>query len=198
MLCPSFEPEETQISFFSDTWPRRVNNLNPERMAEAGFLYRGSDDRVICFYCSLCLYQWADSDIPEIEHTKYWSASAYLERTFGTGFITQHSNFHIPEDEFLSGTRFGFATPEEAADSTFVRNLPAANEEPNIIPLSEVKECDASQELVCKVCFDARINALTMPCGHCFGCLNCTAKLYSTECPICRVIILDVNRIYIV
>ena len=78
----------------------------------------------------------------------------YLERTFETDFIVQHSNFHIPEDEFLLGTRFGFATSEEAADPTFLKNSPVENEEPNIIPLSEAKECDASQELVCKVCFD--------------------------------------------
>ena len=92
-------------------------------MAKAGFLYRGSDDRAICFYCGICLFQWADTDIPEIEHVTYWSACAYLERTFGTDFIAQHSNFCIPEDEFLWGTRFVFATPEEAADPTFVRNL---------------------------------------------------------------------------
>ena len=155
MLCPYFENEETRISSFSDTWPHRVNNLSPEIMAKAGFLYRGSDDRTICFYCDLCLYQWADTDIPEIEHAKYWSACAYLERTFGTDFIIQHSNFCIPEDEFLLGTRFGFATPEKTADPTFVRNSPVENEEPNIIPLSETKECNASQELVCKVCFNA-------------------------------------------
>ena len=134
MLCPYFENEETQISSFSEVWPHRVDNLNPERMAKAGFLYRGSDDQSICFYCGLCLYQWANTDIPEIEQVKYWSACAYLERTFGTDFIAQHSNFHIPEDEFLSETRFGFATPEEAADQTFVRNSPVENEEPSIIP----------------------------------------------------------------
>ena len=166
MLCPYFENEETRISSLSDAWPYRVDNLSPERMDKAGFLYRGSDGRTICFFCGLCLYQWADTDIPEIEHVKYWSACAYLERTFGAEFITQHNNFRIPEEEFLSGTRFGFATPEEAADPTLVRNLPVENEEPNIIPLSEAKECKASQEFVCKVCFNARINALTMPCGH--------------------------------
>ena len=195
MLCPSFESEETRISSFSDTWPHQVDNLNPERMAKAGFLYRGSDDRAICFYCGLCLYQWAHTDIPEIEHAKYWSSCAYLERTFGTGFIAQHNNFRIPEEEFLSGTRFGFATPEEAEDSTLVRNPPVENvEQPNLIP--EEKQYD--KELICKVCFDARIIALAMPCAYCFGCLNCTAKLYSKECPICRVVILDLNRIYIV
>ena len=181
MLCPSFESEETRILSFSDNWPHRVDNLSPERMAKAGFLYRGSDDRAICFYCGLSIYQWADTDIPEIEHVKYWSACAYLER-LDLNSLT-NSNYHIPEEEFLSGTKFGFATPEEAADPTLARNPPVENEEPNITPLSEAKECDTSQELVCKVCFDARINALTMPCGHCFGCLNCPAKLYSKECP---------------
>ena len=168
-------------------------------MDKAGFLYRGSDDRTICIFCGLCRYQWADTDIPEIEHVKYWSTYAYLERTFGSEFINQqHNNFHIPEEEFLLGTRFGFATPEETADPMLARKPPVENEELNITPLSEAKECDASQELMCKVCFDTRINALTMPCRHCFGCLNCAAKLYLKECPICRVVILDVNRIYIV
>ena len=74
----------------------------------------------------------------------------------------------------MSGTRFGFDTREEAADPTLTRNPPIENEEPNITPLTDAKECDTSQELVCKVCFDAQINALTMPCGHCFGCLACT------------------------
>ena len=198
MLCPSFEFEEARVVSFTDNWPHRVDNLNPERMAKAGFVYRGSDDRVFCFYCGLSIYQWADTDIPEIEHAKYWSACAHLERTFGAGFINQHSNFRIPEEEFLSGTRFGFDTREEAADPTLTRNPPIENEEPNITSLTEAKECDTSQELVCKVCFDAQINALTMPCGYCFGCLACTTKLYSKECPICRVVILDVNRIYIV
>ena len=104
-------------------------------MAKAGFLYRGSDDRAICFYCGLCLYQWVDTDIPDFEHAKYWSACTYLERTFGTGFIAQHNNFHIPEEEFLSGMRFGFATPEEVADPTLLRNPPVENvEQPNLIP----------------------------------------------------------------
>ena len=198
MLCPSFESEESRILTFTNNWPHRVDNLSPERMAKAGFLYRGSDDRAICHQCGLSLYQWADSDIPEIEHAKYWSACTYLERTFGSEFITQHNSFCIPGEEFLSGTRFGFATPEEVVDPTLTRNPPVENEESTITPLTEAKECDTSQELVCKVCFDARINALTMPCSHCFGCLACTTKLYSKECPICRVIILDVNRIYIV
>ena len=101
MLCPSFEPEEARISSFSVTWPHRVDNLSPERMAKAGFLYKGSDDRAICFYCRLCLYQWANTDIPEIEHIKYGFTCAYLERTFGTAFIAQHNNFCIPEDEFF-------------------------------------------------------------------------------------------------
>ena len=195
MLCPSFESEETRILSFSDNWPHRVDNLSPERMAKAGFLYRDSDDRAICFYCGLCIYQWEDTDIPEIEHAKYWSACAYLERTFGTGFITQHSNYRIPEEEFLLGMKFGFTTPEEAADPTLVRNPPVENvEQPNLIP--EEKQHD--KELMCKVCFDSRINVLTMPCEYCFGCLNCAAKLYLKECPICHMVILDVNRIYII
>ena len=136
--------------------------------------------------------------MPKIEHVKYWSSCAYLEKTFGTGFIAQHSNFRIPEGEFLSSTRFVFATSEETADPTFVRNPPVENEEqPNLIPLPEAKECDIAQEPVCKVCFEAQINALATPCGHCFGCLNCTAKLSTRKCPICRVRICKMDRIYI-
>ena len=137
--------------------------------------------------------------MPKIKHVKYWSACAYLERIFATGFIAQHDNIRIPAGEFLSGSGFGFATPGETADSTFVRNPPMEKEEQlNLIPPSEVKECDTPQELMCKVCFDARIRALAMPCSHCFGCLSCTVKLFEKECPICRVLICKVNQIYII
>ena len=136
----------------------------------------------ICFYCGLCLYQWAETDVQEMERIKYWSSCAYLERTFATGFIAQLNNFRIPQGQFLSSVRFGFATPEETADPTFVRNPPIENEEqPNQIPPPEVKKCEVTQELVCKVCFDAQVNALATPCGHCFWCLNCTAKFSARE-----------------
>ena len=96
------------------------------------------------------MYQWADTDIPEIEHAKYWSVCAYLERTFGTGFINQHSNYRIPEEEFLSGTRFGFATPEEAADPILVRNPPVENEEPTITPYLKQKSVTHLKNLCVK------------------------------------------------
>ena len=133
MLCPYFELEATRISTFSDAWPYWVNNLSPEQMAKAGFLYRGSDDRTICFFCGLCLYQWGDKGTSQKLSTRNTGHHrAYLERTFGSEFINQHSNFRIPEEEFLSGTRFRFATPEEAADPTLARNPPVENEELNI------------------------------------------------------------------
>ena len=190
MLCPYFESEETLIASFIESWPHHIDNLNPQRMAKAGFLYRGSDDRTICFYCGLCLYQCAKTNIPEIEHMRYWSGCGYLERTFQIEFITQHSNFHTQEDEYLSGTRFGFATPGEAANPTLVRNPPVEKEQTNL-KIPEAKQCD--KELVCKVCFEARINTLAMPSEHCFICLTCTAKLSAIEYPIYRVLICKVD-----
>ena len=48
-----------------------IDNLNPERMAKVGFLYRGSDDRAICFYCGQSLCQWGETDVPKNKHIKY-------------------------------------------------------------------------------------------------------------------------------
>ena len=52
-------------------------------------------------------------DIPEIEHAKYWSVCAYLERTFGADFINQYSNFRIPEEELYRERDSGLLLPKK-------------------------------------------------------------------------------------
>jgi len=36
----------------------------PQRLANAGFFFSGSGDRVICLYCGLCLHKWQQVDNP--------------------------------------------------------------------------------------------------------------------------------------
>jgi len=39
---------------------------------------------------------------------------------------------------------------------------------------------------VCAICFDRPLGDPALPCGHAFGCAECSAPTVGTECPICR------------
>jgi hypothetical protein len=51
-----------------------------------------------------------------------------------------------------------------------------------------VKE-DFPEELVCKICFENKINTMVLDCAHCCMCSNCARQILSKkkrECPICK------------
>ena len=50
----------------------------------------------------------------------------------------------------------------------------------------------------CKICFDAPINTVLVPCGHLCVCLECSKRLVGSSrvCPICRTKIRKVVRTY--
>jgi len=43
---------------------------------------------------------------------------------------------------------------------------------------------DEDSSEICKVCFDAKINCVLVPCGHFSICMKCAIPLSS--CPVCR------------
>ncbi|KAH9508100.1 Baculoviral IAP repeat-containing protein 7 [Bulinus truncatus] len=52
------------------TWPKN-HNINPWKLAEAGFYYQGHKDHVICFSCNVKLCDWEDEEDPWVEHIKF-------------------------------------------------------------------------------------------------------------------------------
>lgn len=57
---------------------------------------------------------------------------------------------------------------------------------------------DAGTAGECKICFDAPINTVLLPCGHLCVCLECSKRLtgHSRVCPICRTKIRKVVRTF--
>eukprot|EP01004_Peranema_trichophorum_P002615 NODE_1660_length_1859_cov_45.541475_g1407_i0.p1 GENE.NODE_1660_length_1859_cov_45.541475_g1407_i0~~NODE_1660_length_1859_cov_45.541475_g1407_i0.p1 ORF type:complete len:542 (-),score=109.78 NODE_1660_length_1859_cov_45.541475_g1407_i0:175-1800(-) len=58
--------------------------------------------------------------------------------------------------------------------------------------LSSNQEDDGS----CIICFDAVIDSVLVPCGHCCACLNCSKSM--RQCPICRTKVTQVVRMFAV
>jgi rhodanese-related sulfurtransferase len=55
-----------------DTY-KRYPNSNPvaaDKLCEAGFLYKGTGDKVGCFWCDGQLEGWSKGDDPWTEHAK--------------------------------------------------------------------------------------------------------------------------------
>ncbi|XP_059479670.1 E3 ubiquitin-protein ligase XIAP-like [Neocloeon triangulifer] len=69
-------------------WPKGLSQT-PEVLANSGFYYTGSGDRVVCFHCNLGLKDWAPGDDPFTEHAKWNSGCQHLIMQKGTDFIRQ-------------------------------------------------------------------------------------------------------------
>ena len=50
-------------------WPKQ---MIPDKytLAKAGYLYTGQGDKVMCFQCGVCVYDWERTDDPWAEHYK--------------------------------------------------------------------------------------------------------------------------------
>ena len=63
-------------------------------------------------------------------------------------------------------------------------------------------ECDTEAKpmiLVCVICSVNCINTVLIPCMHSCLCCTCAKEFtaHSKDCPICRISILEINRIYL-
>lgn len=89
--------------------------------------------------------------------------------------------------------------PEEASDDEEAAPPPAKKPSPYVPAQNqeeaEAKKDDAAKEKAddaakeCKVCMDAEINTVLIPCGHvalCFDCAQLILSKGTKECPICK------------
>ena len=52
-------------------------------MVDAGFYYKGSGDRVLCFYCGGGLFYWKPHDNPWYEHAKWFPMCEFVLKKQG-------------------------------------------------------------------------------------------------------------------
>jgi len=66
---PDMATYEARLKTF-ENWPR--SNPTPSELTQAGFYHLKDGDKTKCFYCSIILWQWQETDNPWVEHA-IWS-----------------------------------------------------------------------------------------------------------------------------
>ncbi|KAK3578081.1 hypothetical protein CHS0354_006734 [Potamilus streckersoni] len=70
------------------TWPKYIT-LQPEELAEAGFIYGGVGDSVKCYYCGGGLRYWEPGDEPWTEHAKWYPSCPHIALNKGPKFVEE-------------------------------------------------------------------------------------------------------------
>ena len=67
-------------------------------MVDAGFYYKGSGDRVLCFYCDKGLFYWKPRDNPWYKHAKWFPICEFVLEKQGVNYVEKfcqkHSDLH--------------------------------------------------------------------------------------------------------
>ncbi|XP_059471940.1 baculoviral IAP repeat-containing protein 3-like [Neocloeon triangulifer] len=86
-------------------WPKGLSQT-PEVLANSGFYYTNTGDRVVCFHCNLGLKDWAHGDDPFREHAKWNSGCQHLIMQKGSDFIRQilHGNTYQENEQMMETT----------------------------------------------------------------------------------------------
>lgn len=74
--------------------------------------------------------------------------------------------------------------------------IPKESAIPQATPTKGGPESDSEGVLTCKICMEARINSVILPCGHVVACERCLKQLPTKECPICRTKIVETKTLY--
>ncbi|XP_044740093.1 baculoviral IAP repeat-containing protein 7-like [Chrysoperla carnea] len=58
---------ERRIKSFVN-WNKQIT---VKELAEAGFVYEGTEDKTLCFYCGLGLHEWHEADVAWEQHARW-------------------------------------------------------------------------------------------------------------------------------
>ena len=91
--------EEDRMRTFPASWCDQ-DRPTPHEMVDAGFYYKGSGDRVLCFYCGGGLFYWKPHDNPWYEHAKWFPMCEFVLKKQGVNYVEKvcqkHSDLHRP------------------------------------------------------------------------------------------------------
>lgn len=189
-----------------DTWPVGIAQKR-EILADAGFIYFGISDTLMCYHCGVSLSGWKPNDDPWIEHSKKSPQCQHVIMMKGLEFINSNvpaeavleKNHHI--DVALPNGVFLIETLPTADAVTFVE-LDSSDDDDNNDPTNPtttvdnaVNECSRDGESLCKICYNKPMNVAVLPCGHMATCLECLVSM--TKCIICREPISHYVKVYV-
>jgi len=79
-------------------------------------------------------------------------------------------------------------------------SIPSAEKLGPTLTLSPDESSQVNKKLECKICYDAQVNTVLLPCGHACCCEDCSVKVkYATldsKCPICRARIQSISMLF--
>lgn len=72
-----YSSEERRLQSFTNWDPNYKQT--PKVLAEAGFYYTGTADKVVCFMCKGGIYEWEAEDDPKEEHEKHYPDCEFIK-----------------------------------------------------------------------------------------------------------------------
>ena len=207
---PEYANKNDRLTTF-DKWPENVlTHQSPEDLAEAGFLYTGIADFVVCFSCGQMIGIFEKDDIAWIEHAKFSPYCRYLLYKKNPSFVKRvHTLFKFDPNtgKFHNSMRAKITATGAVATAAAAAEKPAplkssssssssssllsyssssSSDYPPIINFDE-NEASAGQRRrgVCKICFSNPAEVIFIPCTHMVVCHSCCVRDLDS-CPICR------------
>lgn len=105
-------------------------------LCQAGFMYQGPGDKVICFWCDGALEKFSKRDDPFVEHAKWYPGCTFVRMTKGEEYIIQQRSQMSADNIARSDTLI-----YNKGDLSFLQNAPKIK--PPISDLDGYKFCVA-------------------------------------------------------
>lgn len=206
---PRFKHLSARLRSF-DTWPVGIAQKR-EVLADAGFIYFGVSDTLVCYHCGVSLSGWEPNDDPWIEHASkspqcqhvimmkgldYANANApttqdMLEKKYYDDITLPHGVFLIETLPTANSIRVSFVElNSDSDDDPSTRNVTKTSEDERFV------DNDSREDgTLCKICYNSPMNVAVLPCGHMATCLKCLISM--TKCIICREPVSHYVKIYV-
>ncbi|ETN65792.1 hypothetical protein AND_002425 [Anopheles darlingi] len=154
-------------------WPTAMPQ-KPQQLSDAGFFYTGRGDQVRCYYCGGGLMHWEPDDDPWEQHAMWYSNCMYVRQMKDRSFI-----------ERCLAKKEGRNQKEEDVPKTSTSYVSTA---------SRVAETEASDDKLCKICYEKEYRTALIPCGH-VTCVDCSLKF--DKCPMCQSPIQNLQKLFL-
>lgn len=204
--------QHARLKTFFD-WPNR-HPLATE-LAENGFIYTGTDDRVKCAWCNGVLHSWEPTDNVADQHRQHFPRCPLVLMTSTPVNPLNPLNPPQPPQPSQDVVKAASVEPQSSQDVVGFASInlvsipsstlqpppqpqpqpqPPPTEVPSLGSIEEETEKLKSERL-CKVCMDRDVNTVFLPCGHLVTCADCAKPL--PKCPICRTFIRGTVRVFV-
>ena len=162
----------TRLATYGENWPKNAP-VAAEDLAKAGLFYIGwsvmrngvkYDDLVQCPWCTNKLYNWQSGDSAFGEHMRHFPSCPFIRDKMQEHYESYYKEALIQYHE-------ANWQPSTETEKTELESLKRENERLKF-------------NITCKVCLDAVVGELFLPCAHLVCCVQCSKSM--DNCPMCR------------